>query len=511
MIDLALDAVNVRQGRRGPATFGASRRNLRNRLIPGAEFLEVRDCPSALGAELGPERPAHPLVAGPRDTSQARPIHQNQHLTSHHDHGPLKKAAKGGPLTIYVAPQGKMGASAGKSPSRPLGSLAVALKRAKSGATIILAPGVYNQNSAVSNKSNITIIGAPNQPSILAPPSGQALKVYSSSNITIQNVWFRSAGTNGIGLAVVGSTVNVSNIQTAGTSGNGVQLGQGGVLNAVSSHFDQVQTGSGLELQPGSSATITGCTFNRNGTGANVTTSSNGLRVDTGATAKVVGSHFDGNTNAGLTAYGNAQVTASGSTFSGNIKSDGAIFLGQASVTLTGNTFASNGQIHDIVKGFNGLEFLGGPGNPDNYTGTAVVTGNSFVNNTAMGIYVGSAGHLTVAENQFSGNVVGIFLDGTGASINATVVGNTIEVDPNSIAPSGWQGIVASETGVTATIGGSGGDSNTLVNYPDGAFIYEATGQRGDAHFGPPNLTIGTNKYLRNGQPVDQSAAIHGV
>jgi hypothetical protein len=457
---------------------------------------------------VGVER--HVAVTNAIDQATPQVKHALHHATvaSHHHQVPLKKPAKGGLLTIYVAPKGKSAPSAGKSSSHPLGSLTLALKRAKSGATIYLAPGVYTQNAGMMGKSNITIIGAPNQASILAPPSGQALKIYSSTNITIQNVWFRSSGSGGIGLAVVGSTVNVSNIQTAGTSGDGVLVGQGGVLNAVSSHFDNVQIGSGLELQPGSSATIIGCTFNGNGTGANVTTSSNGLRVDTGATANVVGSHFDGNTNAGLTAYGNAQVTASGSTFSGNIKGDGAIFLGQASVTLTGNTFASNGQIFDIVKGLNGLEFLGDSGNPSNYTGTAVVTGNSFVKNTAMGIYVGSAGHLTVADNQFSGNVVGLFLDGTIGSINATVVGNSIEVDPNSIAPSGWQGIVATGTGVTATIGGSGvGDANTIENYPDLAFIYEATGVGANA--GSPHATILTNNYLRNGQRVDPSAAIH--
>jgi parallel beta-helix repeat protein len=404
-----------------------------------------------------------------------------------------------------------MGASAGKSPSRPLGSLELALKRAKTGATIILAPGVYNQNAGMMGKSNITIVGAPNQSSILAPPSGQALKIYASSNITIQNIWFRSAGSGGIGLALVGSSVNVANIKTDGTDGDGVVVGdyagRPGVLNASSSHFDSSQMGDGLHLEStgtGSSATITNCTFNGNGTSPNVTQLSNGLVLDPGTSANIVGSQFNGNTNAGLTASGNAQVTASGSSFSGNRKGDGALFFGQVSVTLTGNTFASNGQVVDISKGLNGVEFFGAPGHADNYTGTAVVSGNSFVNNTAVGIFVGSAGHLTVSDNQFSGNVVGLFLDGTAGPINATVVGNTIGVAPNP--PQNWVGIVAQGTGLVATIGGAGPDANTIANYTDKDYILQADGQGPNA--GCPRLTLLANTFLRDGTPVAPSDAI---
>jgi parallel beta-helix repeat protein len=510
MIKLALDALSARQGRRGLAARGAARRSRRNRSTPGAEFLELRDCPSAIGAGLVLERPAHALVATHHATPQHRQIHQSRDEASLHHGSPLKKPAKGGLLTIYVAPRGKSGPSAGRSPSRPLGSLALALKRAKTGATIYLAPGVYTQNAGMMGKSNISIVGAPNQASILAPPSGQALKIYSSSNITIQNVWFRSAGSGGIGLAVAGSSVNVANIKTDGTFGDGVVVtdyaGQPGVLNATSSQFDGSQMGDGLHLQntggAGSSATVSNSTFDGNGTSPNASQLSNGLVQDPGTTAKIVGSQFNGNTNSGLTASGNAQVTASGSSFSGNRKGDGAIFFGQATVTLTGNTFASNGEVVDISKGLNGIEFFGSSGSHDNYTGTAVVSGNSFVNNTAVGIFVGSAGHLTVSDNQFSGNIVGLFLDGTGASINATVVGNTISVAPNP--PSSWVGIVAQGTGLTATIGGT--DPNTIQNYADGSFIYEAIG--GGANPGLPHVTLLTNNYLRNGQPVDPSVAV---
>jgi parallel beta-helix repeat protein len=509
MIDLAMDVLTAR---RGAAARGAPRRDLRNRLIPGAESLEVRDCPSTLGARVGADRPLHSPAGTVQAAPQVRHPHHPSLVRTHHHSIVLKKAPKVSSQALYVAPGGKNGASAGKSLARPLSSLAVALKRAKPGSTIILAPGVYNQNAAVINKSNITIVGAPGQASILAPPSGQALKVYSSSNITIQNVWFRSSGSGGVGLAVAGSSVNVANIKTNGTYGDGVIVtdyaGQAGALNATSSQFDGSMMGDGLHLEntgAGSSATVSNSTFNGNGTSPSAGQISNGLVLDPGTSASITDSQFNDNTNAGLTASGNARVTVNGSTFSGNVKGDGALFFGQSSVTLTGNTFASNGRTVGITTGLDGVEFFGAAGNPMNYTGTAVVSGNSFVNNTAIGIYVGSAGQITVSDNQFSGNVVGLFLDGTGESINATVVGNTIAVTPNS--PANWQGIVASGSGLTATIGGSGGDANTIENYMDGVFIYESTG--GGAKAGSPHATILTNNYLRNGQAVDPAVAIH--
>ena len=218
----------------------------------------------------------------------------------------------------------------------------------------------------------------------------------------------------------------------------------------------------------------------------------------------ISGSEFNGNTNNGLSAYGNAQVTVAQSTFSGNHSGNGAIFFDQATVNLTGNTFASNGQVVGISTGRNGIEFFGAAGNSDNYTGSAVVSGNSFTSNTANGIYVGSAGNLTISNNQFSGNVVGLFLDGTGASINATVTGNTIAVAPNP--PDNWNAIVAVGTDVTATIGGSGANGNTIENYLMGDYIHEAIGTGPNA--GVPKVTVLANTYLQNGAPVPVSYAV---
>ena len=97
-------------------------RRARHRMIPGAEFLEVRDCPSG----LTPSAEVHPLARVSLSAHRPLPlplIHQDRYRSG----APLgklahKKAAANGPMTIYVEPGGKSGASAGRGASRPLGS-----------------------------------------------------------------------------------------------------------------------------------------------------------------------------------------------------------------------------------------------------------------------------------------------------------------------------------------------------------------------------------------------------
>jgi hypothetical protein len=476
-------------------------RRARPRLRPDAELLEVRDCPSSLAPAPGIEREAHPSVAA------EHAVHRQQHRLHNHLPGSAihakKKKAPARPLTIYVKPGGKSGANAGKTPSRPLGSLVAAVKRAKPGTTIVLLPGTYTENVFIVGKSNLTIVGATDQSSILAPAANDAIRVISSSNITIENVWFRSGGR---GLAAVSSSVNIQNIKTDGTQGDGVLVtgsaGPTGVLTATSCQFNSVKTGSGLELDAGGVAMINGCTFDNNGTSPAASQSSNGMAVMGNAQVTVMNSHFDGNTNAGLVAQGHSQVTVQGSTLSFNQKGDGALFFDQATVHLIGNTFASNGQIRGLGAGKNGVEFF------PNYTGTAVVSGNIFQDNTANGLFIGSAtSAIQVVGNTFDNNAVGIEMDSsTGSTINAVIQGNTISIPMPTMDPTD-KGIIAIGKGVTATIGGSGTLGNTLENYAfsaaapgNGAFIFESGG---------PNLTnLTENTFESGGNPVLEPVAV---
>ena len=499
MTRLSLPILSAWSGRRNPPTRPVLPGQARHRLRPGAEPLETRDCPSGLAVAAEVNHLADGALLAHRDAHRHHPVPA---IRRHgHDPGPTS------PLTIYVKPGGKSGATAGKTAARPLGSLIAAIKRATPGTTIILAPGVYTENVFINAKSNLTIVGAPDQSSILAPPNNDAIRVIQSSNITIENVWFRSQGSQGRGLAVVGSWVTVQDIKTDGTQGDGVLVtgsaGQPAVFNATASQFDSVQTGSGLELDDGAVANINGCTFDKNGTSPAATQASNGLVLFGGAQAKITNSHFDGNTNAGLVASAQSQVTVQGSTFSSNQKGDGALFLNQATVNLVGNTFASNGVTRGEATGLNGVEFF------VNYGGTAVVSGNVFQDNTANGIFIGSAsGAIQVAGNTFNNNVVGIMMDSsTGSRINATIQGNTIEM-PAPTSDDTYKGIIAIGTGVTATIGGPDTQGNSLENYgysainPNfGFFIFES---------GSPKLTnLANNRFTSGGRPVPEADAIH--
>ncbi len=493
------------------------RRAARHRLRPGAEVLEVRDCPSG----LTPSAEVHPLARVSLSAHRPLPlplIHQDRHhMGAAVPKLALKKGPANGTMAIYVKPGGKLGASAGKSASRPLGSLVAAIKRAKPGTTIILASGVYTQNVTVINKSNITIVGAGESSTVLAPANNDAIRAIGSHNITIENVWFRSQGSQGRGLAVVGSSVTIQNIMTDGTHGDGVivtgNAGQPGVLNATSSQFNSSQIGSGLELDDGAVATINGCTFDSNGTSPAATQSSNGMVLFGGAQANITNSHFDGNTNAGMVASDQVHVTVQGSTFSFNQKGNGALFFRQATVNLFDNTFQSNGTPNGALQ-LGGAEFYGEPNDPSNYTGAAVLSGNLFLNNTLYGIYVGSTTQaIQILNNRFDNNVVGVFLSslflgGPGAPVNAIIQGNTIDV-PAPTSDYTYKGIIAWGSEVTATIGGPGTQANTLENYDysattpnSGFFIFEKAG---------PNLTILANTFTSGGNPVPEASAIQST
>jgi hypothetical protein len=470
---------------RQAAAPGSSRRRRRNRLRPRAESLEVRDCPSGAASHLGFAETAHALVAV-------------RHAEAHeaHEIASSRRAKQRAPQTIYVAPSGKTGASAGKNARHPLGSLNVAFSRAKAGATIILAPGVYTQIAGMTGKSNITIDGAAGGSSILAGSGNYALKVYTSSGITINNVSFRSP--NGSGLAVYGSSVNLTNVKTDGSHTDGVVVSGGGILNATSSQFNSVQTGDGLDVQSGT-ATLDGCTFNSNGNGGQ-SGGGTGLSVEGTSQVTVTNSQLSGNMNTNLVAFNQAQVSAQGDTFSNSQQGDGAIFSGQTTVNLTGNTFASNGTTPGPTSGFNGIEFY------SDFTGSATITGNTFSDNTASGLFISSTNTsqaMQITGNTFTGNFVGLNMDASVSPIDAVIQGNTFSVDPGS----SYQGLVAAGSNDTATIGGSGSAQNVFENYAYQSSILQFHISSGKT-IGCPNLSIATNSYFSGGNAVSPDSAI---
>ena len=483
----------------GSAKAGTSTpKRSRRRRSPLLESLEIRQCLSTMTAAVqGGETKHAALVANIEKATPKATAHPSVKVIHY------KKAPK--LTTVYVRPGARAKPNAGKTAARPIGSINKALSLVKAGGTIVLAPGVYTENVVVSKLSNVKIVGAPGGGTVLAPAGGDAMKIALSDNISVSNVWFRSA--NGRGLAIMGASVNLNSIQTNGTRDDGVVAigyqGRQASLNAVSSRFDAVQLGAGLHLQQGSTSTISGCTFDGNGTSPNATQASNGLVAADNAVADITGSEFNSNTHGGMVALDSSSVTVRNSTFAANQKANGMILIGNANAELRNNTFAANGQVRGAVSGLNGLELLNG------FTGHAYIDGNAFVNNTANGIFVGSATNtIWILNNVFDNNFIGLNMDtALGSTVNAVVQGNTISLAGG--ATPGPVGILAIGHGLTATIGGDGVLANSIRDFIDGAFIYEADGD-GNAHnAGFPNLTVLTNNFSRNGQPVSRADAIH--
>jgi nitrous oxidase accessory protein NosD len=468
----------------------------RTRLFPRAESLELRTCLSTLTPATAIDGPDESSTPSASVAHHDASVESTGHAGSHAATVAAKKAAAR-PSVVFI----KSGRSA---------ALKSAINNASPGTTIYVAPGIYRQNFIINRKSNFTIVGAADQSTIFAPAKGDALRVQVSSNITVENIWFRSTGSQGRGVIDAGSSLTLDNVRTDGTHGDGVLAISSGRSNAYltanDSQFDTSQTGDGVDLRPTSVATITGCTINGNGTSPSATLSSVGLAVGQNSQVTLIDTQLNGNTNSGLVALLNAQVTAQGCTFSFNQKGDGALFLNQSTANLSGNTFASNGRIVGEGPGFNGVEFS------DGFSGSGLISGNTFLNNTANGVWVGSApNQIQILGNVFEGNVFGVSLDASAGPVSAVVQGNTFSPPPGLPQSGGatiyYCGLVAFGTNATATVGGAGAAGNTFENYPTDDSIVEDNVSDGVA-VGYPSLTILANQYLSNGVAVSASNSI---
>ena len=197
-------------------------------------------------------------------------------------------------------------------------------------------------------------------------------------------------------------------------------------------------------------------------------------------------------------------MTATGCTFSSNRTGDGAIFFDQSTANLTDNTFASNGEVVGPTTGLNGLEFNA------NFTGTAVVSGNVFQNNTADGLFIGSSPNaVQVVNNVFDNNLFGIALYSDGTSVSANIQGNTFDVPGIANATYQYVGLFALGSGVSATVGGAGSQGNSFSETVDNTSIVEAhTGGPQNQYLGCPSLDVLANTYEQGGVAIPASQAI---
>jgi hypothetical protein len=158
--------------------------------------------------------------------------------------------------------------------------------------------------------------------------------------------------------------------------------------------------------------------------------------------------------------------------------------------TFNHDTFSSNGTIHSVADGFNGIEFYG-----SNFVGTSTVSNSMFLNNTGFGIFIG-AGTITVDGNTFTGNSVGVGVYGilSGTSATADITGNTFSDDGSN------QGIFGEGPSASATIGGTTtAQENTFTDLSIGIDDNHGPGQSSSSD---STFTILNNIYSGNGSNV---------
>jgi hypothetical protein len=235
----------------------------------------------------------------------------------------------------------------------------------------------------------------------------------------------------GAGLRVETSgNITLNNITSSGNS-----LGLGADLNTCL--FDGAQcTGSG-------NVAVNNSTFNNNSGGS-------GIQVDSGGTIDLNTVQANGNDEAGAVLYnhdllGSGGVDVTDSVFDAN--GDNGIFVyAQDDITLT-NTDATN-------NGFDGADLI-------NYEGTGDVTvnGGDFSGNDEAGLYIDSAGDVSVSSITSNGNRNGAVIFNENGSGNVNVSASNF--DGNT-----WTGVEVTSAG-NITLD----DVDSSSNFVGGAYL----------------------------------------
>ncbi len=294
-----------------------------------------------------------------------------------------------------------------------------AIKKAKPGATIYLAAGVLTPKASGScSTTNLTIIGADERRKASSHRrAATAIDVNHSTGITLDNLWLRAEGSGGVGTGGAGSSVTVNRIETDQCNSNGVGRRRVPGRHRVVGRKRQATSirsrpESACSCEEAQAASINGCTFDNDGTAPNVTTLSNGMVLTGNAQVNVVNSQFNGNTNVRLGRL--ADVAGDGPRM--HVQRQSTQAMERSSSTrqpsnLQNNTFSSNGEVAGPTTGLDGVELN------NDFTGTALIEGNSFLGNTGDGLYIGSAPEVVqVLDNVFQNNFVGVALNADGTT-----------------------------------------------------------------------------------------------
>lgn len=322
------------------------------------------------------------------------------------------------------------------------------------------------------------------------------LSIAAGTRPTIANIVLASGNTvrglnvtTNTGTGVSGSSVGaltINNVSVNNTGGIGVSLSGGSSAMAVT--FDSVSSSGGAN---GIVLTNNSGSFTSNG-GTIDPTTGHGIAVS--------------NTGVGPLNFtlSNSTITAAPSGFDGinfNLPGSGSFGI----ITIQNNTISNNGYagIGASIQGTGTITKINVGGNSGN---------NTFTNNQYGVILTASDTanvDFDIRNNTMTGTnfQVGIFANdstpnnGSGATLEGYIRGNTITVNPTLINTSGINVISTGDGNITMEI-----NSNTVNNFGDVGIIIESKAGMGDVHARVVNntaSTISTTSYagmfLRSG------------
>jgi parallel beta-helix repeat protein len=217
-----------------------------------------------------------------------------------------------------------------------------------------------------------------------------------------------------------------------------------------------------LELEGGITANITRSNVNGNGTDIpNIPT--NGGRaivLTSNSTANVSFCNVNTNYDSAILVSHSSSATLTNNTINNNGK-NGVFYELQATGSITGNNISFNGTRGPFgPNGFNGVEV--------NLASSTLMTisGNTFIGNTANGIYA-DGGTINILNNNFRDNFVGVTIANiNNVTTNATVKGNLLRLSVGQPYSEGVFLFSGSGASLIITIGGNAmSDKNIFQDF----------------------------------------------
>jgi hypothetical protein len=340
--------------------------------------------------------------------------------------------------SLYVSPSGTAGAADASCRTAGYSSINAAIAAARSGGTVVVCPGTYRTQAVVSKPLNLigrqgAVINASGQPPLavgtMKLPGSIGIGVLATSNVRVSGFKVVDAGFDAI-LVALSSHVSVSRNVLLHNGDVGVDF-NGSSWSQATGNTSEDNTGGGFlvadDVGPNSHNVVSWNVASDNPGGCGVILAGHSTA---GVTDNLVAHNLLTDNGTLKSAGGGAGVVIAtevpGETVAGN--------------TVTGNTIYGNGlagvTIHAHLPGqnLNGNRISGNWIGTNNTLGDPIdlVTSPTSTKNVAVadtrttGILVGSASpiQVQVSGNHIVSNYYGIFLEGVGNVVHASLQGN---------------------------------------------------------------------------------------